>query len=207
MSPAEILAAARSNVVGSYVPAKDEWLKGWTGPAEEQYMPIPIIAWTPIALLGRRHGYRHDHHLAHGLGIERGVRAENIRLDTRRQEVRHLLCDLGVAPEWARGSAVACWCAGVGVAPEIVFPAWALMDRRSKPWERTMGQPGVIVGVYRFGWVVKVGGRVVAKGPETGDLGRACADVAALRARCILTEPDGYYVPLADGGIGWWTHG
>jgi hypothetical protein len=40
------------------------------------------------------------------------------------------------------------------------------------------------------------------RGPETGDLGRACADLAALNADSIIRVEGGWLVPLPGGGFG-----
>lgn len=192
-SPADILAAARLNKVGPYLALEEEWLKGWTGPAEWlDTFRDPDGRWV-VSAYGAG-------------GMANGAPAERLRLDTRRPEVRHLLCDLGIAPEWARKSAVACWCAGMGVEPAVVFPEWEDVHFvQVQSWQRRTSRSGWAIGVFRSGWQVAIGGLTVAGGPETCALGRACANLAALRARCILAEKDGLYVPLADGGIGWWA--
>lgn len=212
MTPLDILAAARRNQVGPYVPAKEGWLKGWTGPVEllcqpEDTCPFDSLEGWEDTVWSRWRVLHPDGNRWFHLGArDYTIR---LRLDTRRPEVRHLLCDLGVAPEWARKSAVACWCAGmiglvrtagpwVGLPIGSPEPKWC--ERRAPGSDRPTARADV------NGWAVgNDSGEVVVYGPETGDLGRACADLAALRAGCILEEADGWYVPLVDGGFGWWA--
>lgn len=218
-SPAEQLAAARSNVVGPFLPAQDGWLKGWTGPVQvrRDHPDEPDGIWDDGA-------WRED---CTDSGLVVTEDHSRIRLDTRRPEVRHLLCDLGIAPEWARKSAVACWCAGMGVRIVKEFPPWRQRDPRRQDFERVGANDGRYLHVAAGGqmsgfmgdtdrkWVPwwrwslsRFDGHfvTVAEGREdTPELARAASDVAALANAHILTEPDGCYVPLADGGIGWWA--
>lgn len=187
MTPAEQLAAARGNVVGPYVPAREEWLEGsivpirWRGVRDG---PWRMGVWGPLGSSSEAPVWgivtSTD---GHDVGYEKA-------LDLTRPEVQdHLV--RGGAPAWARDIPAALWVWATGVEPKVVFPKWVAVDHFANPWERAMGLPGLIVGVYRFGWRVEVGGKVVATGPETGPEGMACADVAALRIGCILEEPDG----------------
>ena len=205
-SPTDLLAAARSNPVGPYLPVTWDLLAKigeWIGPAEcyaNGFMVHDHVDRWDLAPLHMCVEYAE-------FNIGREHVPTHVRLDTRRREVQHLLCDLGVAPEWARKSAVACWCAGMGVSPIGTMPLWA-RNSTLHDFERV----GVLASTLApSGWSIvrhrTVDIRPLAKGPETGALGRACADIAALRARCILAEKDGLYVPLHDGGFGWWGHG
>lgn len=184
MSPTETLAAARLNQVGPYLPVTWDLLAKigeWIGPAEcyaNGFMVQDHVDRWDLAPL---------HMCVDYVQANQGDDEvpSHVRLDTRRPEVRHLLCDLGVAPEWARRSAAACWVAGSGVGVAGLLPAWtkATWSSGEVTWSR---------------------------GNRTGDIAtddRQSNDLTSLRYKNILTEPDGYYVPLADGGIGWWAHG
>jgi hypothetical protein len=108
VSPSDILAAARQNVVGPYLPARREWLegRGWIG---------PVVADT-----GR----------AYPWSFEAGERPysqqaiNGIRLDVNRPEVRDLLCRRG-CPEWARDVPAAVWAWGSGVEVSDVITPWS----------------------------------------------------------------------------------
>ena len=200
MTPIEQLAAARLNVVGPYLPAKEEWLKGWTGPVEWlDTFRDPNGRWT-LSAYGDG-------------GMANGVSAERIRLDARRLEVRDLLVRLG-CPEWAREVPAAVWAWGMGVAPRQALPLPSVVNTRSLCdtyggrtlwWCDTPESRDYFiapVGPEHSGWACM--GRV---GMETGDEALDCIRVAGLAERMIVREPDGCYVPLADGGIGWWANG
>ena len=230
MTPIEQLAAARLNVVGPYLPAREEWLKGWTGPVEyldheaAENGDADESTWRP-AITNALGMVWYEDDACEWRPADRD--RPTLRLDTRRAEVRHLLCDLGIAPEWARKSAVACWCAGMGVRIVKEFPPWRQRDPRRQDFERVGANDGRYLHVAAGGqmsgfmgdtdrkWVPwwrwslsRFDGHfvTVAEGREdTPELARAASDVAALANAHILIEPDGYYVPLADGGIGWWA--
>lgn len=200
MTPAEQLAAARSNVVGPYVPATEALLVGWVGPiniAREAGDPPSAYlcgVWLSNAaeIIGERIGY--------GVSDEYGnPDYARIFLDLRRPEVRDRLVRRG-APAWARDVAPALW-------------VWVTSGKVPTMLGRPHGSyryaaVGEVLSAYRLspatrGWEVFVGG-AFTEGPETGPEGMACADLAALAAGCILEEADGWLLPLPDGGIGFW---
>lgn len=206
MTPIEVLIAARSNnLVGPHLTPKPEWLVRWTGPVEVYIGPD--TGWIPAALLDGSPVF-----VLHA-GLPR-------RLDCRRPEVRDLLVRHG-CPAWARDVPPAVWCWGMGVEiVDVLMPYHESEnhERDGVQWIRRRAfDPknqggGIWVGEYPdclggFGWqnscVPSTDPRTIwTQGPETGALGRACADIAALRDRCLLEEADGWYVPGNE--IGWW---
>jgi hypothetical protein len=134
MSPADILAAARQNVVGPYLPARREWLegRGWIG---------PVVADT-----GRAYPWR----------FEAGERPysqqviNSIRLDVHRPEVRDHLVRCG-CPEWVRDVPAAVWAWGMGVEVVDVITPW------NDAADLAALNAGCIVSVYG-GWLVPMPG-------------------------------------------------
>lgn len=181
MSPADILAAARQNIVGPYLPARKEWLEGWAGP-----------------VLG--YGW--------GFGDTRSRKADELLLDVRRPEVRDHLVRLG-CPEWARDVPAGVWAWGMGASVVRALLAWQPLNgspdnahyrpTTNNEWAATVGPEGWCLDLPRPARRMR--------GPETGDEGRACADIAALNAGCILRVEGGWLVPLPGGGIGFFRGG
>lgn len=199
MTPAETLAAARLNVVGPYVPARVEWLEGWCGPANvrevNDWFDGVVVGGGASAHLARVHRDGRP-----GRGTPSTALydiAENVRLDLRRPEVQDHLVRCG-APEWARKLPAALWVWATSGKVPLVLREWtkgARKDVRGSSYDYTI--------CNEQGWLVYVGGDG-NEGPETGPEGMACADLANLRAGCVLAEPDGWLVPLPDGEIGFW---
>ena len=191
MTPADILAAARLSPLSPVVPAREEWLEHWVGPVlvHRHHPDVPAGFWDDGAYIG---GWADS-------GLVRTRDQERMRLNLRRPEVRDRLVRCG-APEWCRDSVAGmlAWvvggkASGLGMswvhAPVDTLWTW----RRPEP-----RRVAPIVSVGSHGWSVFSLG-----GPETGPEGRTCADLAALRAGCVLTEPNGWYIPLPDGAVGW----
>lgn len=196
MTPAEQLAAARERVVGPYLLAWWEWLEGWVGPVQFLCRPgdtspnDSLDGWEDASTCT---GSRLRHPDSGRLVVVADV-VDRIRLDVHRPEVRDHLVRLG-CPEWARDVPAAVWAWGMGVSVASDEPPW---EDHVTSWRRSaFTAPRAHVSCSVYGWVV---GSV--RGPETGDEGRARADLVALRAGCILREPGGWLVPLPDGGIG-----
>ena len=208
VTPAETLAAARGNVVGPYVPAREEWLEGcivpirWRGVRDG---PWRMGVWGPLGSSSEAPVWgivtSTD---GHDVGYEKA-------LDLTRPEVQDHLVRRG-APEWARKLPAALW-------------VWAVsgkvMEDVLKPWEPWYGRAEIRIGTrktrrctlsptasgcweWSYDVVAPEHRQIVCATVETGPEGMACADLAALRAGCILEEPDGWLVPLPDGGIGFW---
>ena len=150
-----------------------------------------------------------------GVVMDADVPLSAIRLDTRRPEVRDHLVRMG-CPAWARDVPAGVWAWGMGahVIGEVgrwadgARPAIGDLPRGAAEWigtdaARAWDELSMCAGGWR-GWALYVAG-AQQQGPETGDLGRACADVAALRAGCILREPGGWLVPLPRGGVGFFA--
>ena len=191
MTPTDILAAARLSPLSPVVPAREEWIQGWRGPVLLAGQRATVF-WTSSD--GRRVGVITDELREEGTYL-----AGLLSLDLRRPEVRDRLVRCG-APEWCRDSVAGmlAWvvggkASGLGMswvhAPVDTLWTW----RRPEP-----RRVAPIVSVGSHGWSVFSLG-----GPETGPEGRTCADLAALRAGCVLTEPDGWYIPLPGGAVGW----
>jgi len=219
-SPADILAAARLNPVGPYLPAREEWLTGWTGPLTVRASGVsgtrpagglhPAIACDggvlydddPSGEPGWQYVDRSD------IGAEWGTVAE-VLLDARRSEVRALLIRHG-CPEWARDVPAAVWAWGNGAGPWDAYGRWG-SDRGLHYRDPVCGHHRVWVydtaaGIEGgYGWAFGHPAEGSTKGSETGPEGRALVDVTALRGMCVLEEPGGWYVPLPGGGVGWWA--
>ena len=205
MSPADILAAARQNVVGPYLPARRVWLAGWVGPVMWRVSPNTDALETAIAT-GFMHGGRAELRFLDGNTTMRPV--ERVRLDVNRPEVRDLLCRRG-CPEWARDVPAAVWAWGMGASVVRALLAWQPLNgspdnahyrpTTNNEWAATVGPEGWCLDLPRPARRMR--------GPETGDEGRACADLAALNAGCILRVEGGWLVPLPGGGIGFFRGG
>lgn len=195
MTPAERLAAARSNVVGPYVPAREEWLRGVVVPAVTDTGRAAVV----FGLDGGR-GYWFD---IDGYASDFGD-AESLRLDLRRPEVRDLLIRRG-APAWARELSVALWVwASIGGTVHVCRP-WG--EDFPGMWWRHPAVHGTYTTIHGSptGWAgAEMSPGRLTQGPETGPEGRAFADLAALSRGCILEEAGGWLLPLPDGGIGFW---
>jgi len=85
VSAADILTAARANPLSPIVPAREEWLKDWTGP----------VLW--LDTFRTREGKWVASAYGPG-GMANGAPAERIRLDLRRPEVRDRLVRCGAPP-------------------------------------------------------------------------------------------------------------
>ena len=208
MTPAEQLAAARERVVGPHLPAREEWLRGWASSVMWRVSPNTDVLETAIAT-GFVFNGRAELRLTNGTTMQR---PDRIRLDVHRPEVRDHLVRLG-CPEWERDVPAAVWCWGMtGKAPRMVLRAWddawaPRMDRWSASPVNgacisTMVPDRTVALEDWAGWMFRLPANSPSSGPETGDEGRACADVAALNAGCILRVEGGWLVPLPDGGIG-----
>ena len=205
MTPAEQLAAARQNVVGPYLPAREEWLRGWAGSVMWRVSPNTDVLETAIAT-GFVFNGRAELRLTNGTTMQQ---PDRIRLDVHRPEIRDHLVRLG-CPEWARDVPAAVWGWGMGVDVKAALGGWF-----THPWDPTRKRQTIACDhlhmhwpfVDADGWRLPTfpGGRPGphrASGPETGDEGRACADLAAIHAGCILRVEGGWLVPMPDGGIG-----
>lgn len=198
MTPIEVLIAARNILVGPYLTPKPEWLIGWTGPVEVYIGPD--TRWIPAALLDGSTVF----------ALHEGLPQ---RLDCRRSEVRDLLVRHG-CPAWARDVPPAVWCWGMGVGPlRPPHSVWKVKDGQAYHYREVDRKYLYLGELFAFdaddpdnlvGWEVKgdFNEDRLSAGPETGALGRACADLTALRDRCLLEEADGWYVPGNE--IGWW---
>lgn len=199
MTPAEQLAAARQNVVGPYLPAREEWLRGWAGSVMWRVSPNTDVLETAIAT-GFVFNGRAELRLTSGTTMQR---PDRIRLDTRLPEVRDHLVRLG-CPEWARDVPAAGLAWGMGVSVVRALLAWQPLNgspdnahyrpTTNNEWAATVGPEGWCLDLPRPARRMR--------GPETGDEGRARADLVALRAGCILRVEGGWLVPLLGGGIG-----
>ena len=97
MTATEILAAARANPVGPYVPAREEWLRWWTGPVEYLDKFHDPAGRRVVSAYGAG-------------GMANGAPVDRIRLALRRPECRDLLVRHG-CPAWARDVPAAVWAA------------------------------------------------------------------------------------------------
>lgn len=214
MSPADILAAARANAVGPYLPAKVEWLDGWCGPltADVEHYGVGLSCIQAPGRHGPMMGLFEVHFRFGGIVMDAEVPLSTIRLDTRIPAVRDHLVRLG-CPEWARDVPAAVWCWGMGVEVRDALEPSKHPGRHGYRYGREyLIEVGDDLYVsrhnYRKGWRLGLpvharpfGVRDLAEGPETGDEGRACADVAALNAGCILRVEGGWLVPLPLEGM------
>ena len=213
------LTLARATPLGPYVPATEAMLDGWVGPVlvdiDGALVPGSLIApdtrpeaeragpWTVYP----RDDDWPDLHDAYKLA--RSCRTEDIRLDTRRPEVRWRLVDLGLLPHALRDHPGAAVAAGMGVRPGPILPEWEPGGDPMRPWTRTPDPwlcPAYAEALHG-GWRLVLGDArslryIAASGPETGPAARLAADLAALRLGCVLEEPDGYLIPLPGGGVG-----
>lgn len=209
MTPADILAAARANPLSAIVPAQKEWLLGWTGPTTS--------ACERCGSADIRHNCSYcgdstyDHECNDGCRRCGGVPMKAV--DLRRPEVRDRLVRCG-APDWCRESVAGmlAWTTG-GTAPRFVLREWD--DAWAPRVDRWSAAPvnGACVSTMCpdacleledwSGWKMRVPAIAPRSGQEVGPDGRACADLAAMHEGCVLTEPDGWYIPLPDGKIGW----
>lgn len=221
MPSLDILTAARENPVSPYVPARAEWLEGWCGPIIASVDLYGDILHAVQLRTGEMLGLHEIHFRYGGVVMDADVPLSAIRLDLRRREVRHLLVDHG-CPAWARDvpAAVWAWASGVEIRELLdpwIPPPWSdgFVHLRSRHGAEPTVNAGAVVDDRcdpgdEPGWCLQPRGGVfrrtaLTSGPETGADGRACADLAALRAGCVLEEADGWYVPLVGGGVGWWA--
>lgn len=195
MTPADILAAARLAPLSPVVPAREEWLEHWVGPVlvHRHHPDVPAGFWDDGAYIG---GWADS-------GLVRTCDQERMRLDLRRREVRHRLVDCG-APGWCMES-VAGMLAWVMLGSALArLPNWTEVDHPASPWTRRDDwMAPTFTESTRVGWTAVHNARFLGRGPEAGLDGRACADLAALRAGCVLEEADGWYIPLPGGAVGW----
>lgn len=206
-----------------FVSATEVPLLGWTGPVEWlDTFRNPESVWR-VSAYGAG-------------GMANGTDPARVRLDTRRREVQHLLCDRLALPEWVCGSewcAALVWWAGVAGRPlSDVLGVWRLVTEANPDtgatWIRQRlydprNQGGglwacELVQPWRaWAWenscVYDHATGLWRRGPETGDAGKAAADAAALAHDCaLLNIVDGRLVltlpPLvAGGGPIVWTGG
>lgn len=207
--PADILAAARQNVVGPYLLAWWEWLMGWVGPVQFLCRPgdtspnDSLDGWEDASTCTGSH-LRHPDG---GRLVAVADVVDRIRLDVHRPEVRDHLVRLG-CPEWARDVPAGVWAWGSGCAVSYALRAWEWDQRpgvgKRPRWVRRSNEgPRAVLRSTDTGWFYSAD----ICGPETGDEGRACADLAALNAGCILRVEGGWLVPLPGGGIGFFKGG
>lgn len=229
-SPAEVLADARRNQVGPFLPAREEWLAGWAGPLLADIEHYGMNVHAVQTRTGDFNGF-HEVHFRHGgVCMDAEVALSCIRLDVRRPEVRDHLVRLG-CPAWARDVPAAVWAWGMGVRPAALLGQWDTDPPTHgfhcrKPLLNTRVPGGYLLRHEAFDGNV-VNGECTgfsALHPSWATCGlsgraplhdcRPAADLAALRAGCILeeagdprdpTKPPGWYVPLLGGGVGWWT--
>lgn len=208
-----------------YIPAREEWLKGWCGP-----VLVDIDgALVPGALIGpdtRPEAERAgpwtvypcdddwpDLHDAYKLA--RSCPTDSIRLDPRRPEVRDMLARALNLPESHRVGewAVAlCWFAGhagraVADVLSTYVPSDMLVGGKPQLYTRRSASTLLSVLVAADGWSISRNGvhvwnraDYIARGPETGLAGKLAADLAALNADCALVTPTGLLLPpLAPG--------
>lgn len=196
MTPTDILAAARANPLSPVVPAREAWLKDWIGPvlapagAENgDYIESAIVGTDG----GRAYWYCIE---ADRFDFGDG---EDLRLDLRRPEVRDRLVRCG-APEWCQDNVAGMLGWVIGGKASGLGRSWVHVPVDTL-WTWRRPEPrrvGPIVSVGSHGWSV-----FSLRGPETGPEGRTCADLAALRAGCVLEETDGWYIPIPGGAVGW----
>jgi hypothetical protein len=126
VSPSDILAAARQNVVGPYLPARREWLRGWAGPVQFLCRPgdtspnDSLDGWEDASTCTGSH-LRHPDG---GRLVAVADVVDRIRLDVNRPEVRDHLVRLG-CPEWGRDVPAAVWAWGAGVEVSDVITPWS----------------------------------------------------------------------------------
>lgn len=195
--------AARQNVVGPYLPAREELLEGWCGPlvADVEHYGVGLSCIQAPGRHGPMMGLFEVHFRFGGIVMDAEVPLSAIRLDTSRPEVRDHLVRLG-CPDWARDvpAAVWAWGSGVGVV-DVLRPVTRLGTTTEKfpVWVRLGRNTGDV------GWNFAAGDVRIADG-ETFDMAfvRTCLerDIAALHAGCILRVEGGWLVPMPDGGIG-----
>lgn len=220
MSPADILSAARRNIVGPYLPARRVWLAGWVGPVMWRVSPNTDALETAIAT-GFMHGGRAELRFLDGNTTMRPV--ERVRLDVHRPEVRDHLVRLG-CPEWARDVPAWVWAWGMGVEVRAALGEWDAEPpthgfHHRRPLFHTSVPGGYLLRHEAYeGNVVDgecKGFGVVPPRWSTCGVGSpapwgecmAAADLAALNAGCILREPGGWLVPLPGGGVGYFKGG
>lgn len=209
MSAADILAAARANPLSPVVPAREEWLRGWIGPAL-----APTGAgngdYTEVAVVELDRGRAYWYNIG-AVRFDFGD-VDDVRLDLRRREVRHRLVDCGVLPASLRDHVAAAVAAGLGVHVRFALGSWepvrsASLDNRGVRWG--IPRRTECFGLHGpRGWELYLDGREpAASGPEEGMVGartgRLAVDLAALSRGCVLEEADGWYVPLPSGAVGW----
>ena len=170
-----------------------------------------------------------DAHLLAVLGLGRGPvicwadgetaaynLACNVRLDTRRREVQHLLCDHYRLPDWQRSSPRAdalAWFAGVTgrkvraieSAPRDVNARSALRNfaGRSLWWTATDADRDYFIASYMpkdhvgWGWYVghAISSSVTVFGMETGAVASEAINRAALADAVALLTPAGLLLP------------
>lgn len=205
MDPVSVLAAARGNVVGPYVPARVEWFTDWQGPARDGEWNVNVVvleSFGPTCLV-----YGTD---PTGQDAEWELRVSRIRIDLRRPEVRDHLVRCG-APAWARDIPVALWVwATMGsvlaaeIMPTLTNSACCVfsLGGRVAWWTCTTTDRDYFIDPVsdgHLGWAA-----CGESGQETGEEARLCIILAALRAGCVLEEADGWLVPLPGGGVGFW---
>lgn len=218
MTPADILAAARSAPLSPVVPARQGWLAEYEGPLRYAGEHGHIAAW-------RIGGDAELHHVVflRGLSVDAVTcGTERLHLDLRIAAVRDHLVRCG-AREWCRES-VAGMLAWVlrGNVEDVLQPwrrvaesdpdtgeTWIrrrVYDPRNRGgglWGGSLTQP------WRpYGWEDSTTAAADApwtwtRGPEIGEAGRLAADLSVLRSGSVLEDSDGYYIPLPGGKVGW----
>ena len=214
------LTLARATPLGPYVPATEAMLRGWCGPVlvdiDGALIPGSLIApdmrpeaeragpWTVYP----RDDEWPDLHDAYKLA--RSCRTQDIRLDTRREEVRDRLCRLGLLPHALRdhpGAAVAAGMGLVVVHERVLLPYCEDGDlghhcRHTHAFGRLNAYIRAMPAQGSSGFAWGVGFLDAAGSESTVESAELAADLAALRLGCVLEEPDGYLIPLPGGGVG-----
>lgn len=133
MTPADILAAARSNPLSAIVPTREEWLNGYEGSLRYMGEHGPIAAW--------RIGGGDDHHhvvFIRGLSVDAVTcGARRLHFDLRIPAVRDRLIRCG-APKSIRND----------VAMAL---AWTLGAWNGMYGEFTEAEPGITLAVVSCG--------------------------------------------------------
>lgn len=180
------------------VPATAELLAGWTGPVWWlDTFRNPEGKWI-VSAYGAG-------------GMANGAALERIRLDTSRPEVIDRIARVYSLPDWQRASGWApalTWFRAMSGRPvrQVDTSQWRRDFRESDRDSRGHGDaPSRWVDARGWRCCVRPPFGEDFRGPETGDAGKAAADLAALAHDCALIDVvDGREVltlpPLVAGG-------